>query len=54
MLYLWREALGDGELMEENRFIYQNRFPREKYERYVRIPRDPAAEPFLQVPWNED
>ena len=53
MLYLWREALGDGELMEENRFIYQNRFPREKYERYVRIPRDPAAEPFLQVPWNE-
>ena len=40
--------------MEENRFIYQDRFSREKYDRYVRIPRDPAAVPAAQVPWNED
>lgn len=53
-LYLWRSALPDRRLMEENRFIYQSRFPREKYERYVRIPRDPEAEPAGQVPWSED
>ena len=53
-LYLWREALPDQRLMEENRFIYQNRFPKEKYDRYVRIPRDPAAEPVPLVPWNEE
>lgn len=53
-LYLWRSALPDGRLMEENRFIYQSRFPREKYERCVRIPRDPEAEPAGQIPWNED
>ena len=53
-LYLWPEPLPDAALMEENRFIYQNRFPREVYDRYVRIPRDPGAEPLSQVPWNED
>ena len=53
-LYMWREPLPDRRLMEENRFIYQNRFPKEKYDRYVRIPRDPAAGPVRQVPWNED
>lgn len=53
-LYLWREPLPDERLMEENRFIYQNRFPKEKYDRYVRIPRDPAAEPGKLVPWNEE
>ena len=47
-------CLPDAALMEENRFIYQNRFPREVYDRYVRIPRDPGAEPLSQVPWNED
>ncbi len=53
-LYLSGESVPDERLMEENRFIYQDRFPREKYDRYVRIPRDPAAEPAAQVPWNED
>lgn len=53
-LYLWPEALPDEVLMEENRFIYQNRFPKETYNRYVHIPRDPAAGPTSQIPWNED
>ncbi|MCI9332113.1 MAG: GNAT family N-acetyltransferase [Oscillibacter sp.] len=54
ILYLWPSSLPDERLMEENRFIYQNRFSQEKYNRYVRIPRDPAASPMAQVPWNED
>ena len=52
-LYLSAEPVPDHRLMEENRFIYQDRFSREKYDRYVRIPRDPAAAPAAQVPWNE-
>lgn len=54
MLYLSAELLPDERLMEENRFIYRNCFPKEKYGRYVRIPRDPEAEPIAQVLWNED
>ena len=53
-LYLSAEPVPDRRLMEENRFIYQSCFSREKYARYVRIPRDPAAGPIAQVPWNED
>lgn len=53
-LYLSAEPAPDGRLMEENRFIYQSTFPREKYEKYVRIPRDPEAAPGEKVPWNED
>lgn len=53
-LYLSAEPVPDERLMEENRFIYRDRFPKEKYDRYVRIPRDPAAGPAAQVPWNED
>ena len=53
-LYLSEGPVPDGRLIEENRFIYQDRFPKEKYDRYVRIPRDPAAEPIPQIPWNED
>lgn len=52
-LYLAPGPVEDRALMEEHRFIYRNRFPRAKYEQYVRIPRDPAAEPGLQVPWDE-
>lgn len=53
-LYLSAEPVPDERLMEENRFIYRDRFPKEKYDRYVRIPRDPAAGPAAQAPWNED
>ena len=52
-LYLSAEPVPDNRLMEENRFIYQKHFSKEKYDRYVRIPRDPAAEPTCQVSWNE-
>lgn len=54
MLYLSAKPVPDGRLMEEHRFIYRNRFSKEKYERCVRIPRDPEAGPSVQVPWNED
>ncbi len=53
-LYLAPGPVTDETLMREHRFIYQSTFPQEKYERYVRIPRDPAADPVPQVPWNED
>ena len=53
-LYLAAGPVSDEALIRENRFIYQNRFPKEKYDRYVRIPRDPSAAPSAQTPWNED
>lgn len=53
-LYLSAEPVPDNRLMEENRFIYQKHFSKEKYDRYVRIPRDPEAGAVSQVPWNGD
>ena len=53
-LYLAAGPVPDGELMQEHQFIYQSTFPPGKYEQYVRIPRDPAAEPVPPAPWNED
>ncbi len=53
-LYLPARPADDEELAREHRFIYQNRFPKEKYDRYVRIPWDPAAKPVRRIPWNED
>ena len=53
-LYLSAEPVPDNRLMEENRFIYQQHFLKEKYDRYVRIPRDPEAGAVSQVPWNGD
>ena len=52
-LYWAEEPVDDERLMEEHRFIYRNRFSPAKYARYVRIPRDPAAPPISQVPWDE-
>lgn len=52
-LYLAPGPVDDAALMAEHRFIYQNRFPRRKYEQFVRIPRDPAAGPLPRVPWDE-
>lgn len=51
--YLSERELPDGILLEEHRFIYQNRFSPEKYARYVRIPREPDMAPLPQTPWNE-
>lgn len=53
-LYLAGKAVADGDLMREHRFVYQSSFPREKYDRYVRIPWDPEAAPTARVPWNQD
>ena len=52
-LYWAPEPIPDETLMEAHRFIYQSRFSPEKYERYVRIPRDGSAEPLPRVEWNE-
>ncbi len=52
-LYWADSPMADGELMEQHRFIYQNRFTPEKYARHVRIPRDPAQPPVRQVAWDE-
>ena len=50
----WADApVDDQELMEQHRFIYQNRFSPDKFARYVQIPRDPHAAPASLVPWNE-
>jgi len=53
-LYLADRTVPDEELLREHLYIYESTFPREKLERFVRIPRDPAAEPIPQIPWNED
>lgn len=53
-LYLAGREVPDEELLREHRFIYRSTFPPDKYEQYVRIPRDPRAGPVPQVPWNED
>lgn len=53
-LYLADRTVPDEELLREHLYIYESTFPREKLERFVRIPRDPAAAPTAKVPWNED
>ena len=52
-LYLANRKVDDAELMEEHRFVYQNTFTPEKYQKYVRIPYDPAAAPAAQVAWDQ-
>ena len=52
-LYWADREISDEELMDQHRFVYQNRFSPEKYARYVQIPRDPEAPPILAVPWDE-
>lgn len=52
-LYWADREIPDETLMDEHRFIYQNRFSPDKYARYVHIPRDPAAPPMEAVPWDE-
>ena len=51
-LYLAEGNVSTDELMEEHRFVYRNSFTAEKYEKYVRIPYDPAA-PCEQVAWDQ-
>ena len=52
-LYWSDEPLPDQQVMEAHRAIYLSRFSPEKYAKYVRIPRQPDAEPLSKVAWNE-
>ena len=52
-LYWSDEPLPDQRVMEAHRAIYLSRFSPEKYAKYVRIPRQPDAEPLPKVAWNE-
>lgn len=52
-LYLANRVVDDAELMAEHDFIYRDTFTPEKYRKYIRIPRDPNAEPGKRVPWDQ-
>lgn len=52
-LYWAAEPVPDDELIKQHQFVYKNRFPADKYEQFIQIPRDPAAAPSPQVPWDE-
>lgn len=52
-LYLAPGVVDDDVLMREHQFIYRNSFAAEKYEKFVRIPYDPSAEPGPKVPWEQ-
>ena len=52
-LYLADREVGDEELMEAHRYVYQSSFTAEKYARHVIIPRDPALPPVPQIPWDQ-
>jgi hypothetical protein len=52
-LYLADREVPDGELLAEHRYVYESAFTPEKYERYVHIPRDPAAESGTQTDWEQ-
>lgn len=53
-LYLAAAPVEDALLMAEHRYVYQKSFSPKKYEKYVRIPRDPNAEPGHKTAWNQD
>ena len=52
-LYLANRLVEDGPLMEEHQFVYRQSFSPQKYRKYIRIPRDPDAEPGEQIPWDQ-
>jgi len=52
-LYLFRHEVEDGELMMQHQFVYKNSFPPEKYEKFIRIPFDPALKPMERIPWDQ-
>lgn len=50
----WADApIPDQQLIDAHRVIYLSRFSPDKYARYIRIPREPGAEPMPKVDWNE-
>ena len=52
-LYLYRHEIEDSELMMQHQFVYKNSVPPEKYEKFIRIPFDPAMKPMEQIPWDQ-
>lgn len=52
-LYLANREVADADLMAEHEFIYRNSFDPEKYEKFIRIPFDPEAEPGAKVAWEQ-
>ena len=50
-MYLANREVDGEELMREHAFVYQNSFPPEKYETFIRIPFDPNGTRSVQVPW---
>lgn len=52
-LYLANREVADADLMAEHKFIYRNSFDPEKYEKFIRIPFDPEAEPGAKVAWEQ-
>lgn len=51
-LYWSKKPMDDSVLMEQHRHIYESRFSPEKFDRFIRIPYDPA-EPLVATPWEE-
>jgi hypothetical protein len=52
-LYWAETPLADEALMDQHRFVYQQQFSREKYARYVQIPRSPQASASALTPWDQ-
>ena len=52
-LYLAEKPVDEDALMAEHRFVYQNTFAPDKYERFVRIPYDPARGRGEQAAWQQ-
>ena len=52
-LYLAAGEVDEKALMEEHRFVYENTFSPEKFQKYVRIPYDPKKGPGARVPWQQ-
>lgn len=52
-LYWAAGPIPDQQLIDAHRAIYLSRFSPDKYTRYIRIPREPDAEPMPKVDWNE-
>ena len=52
-LCLAKGEVDETQLMEEHRFVYENSFSPEKFDKYVRIPCDPKEAPGDKVAWDQ-
>ena len=51
-IYWAEKPVADFLLMEQHRYIYQSHFSPEKFEKFIRIPRNPS-EVLTPIPWEE-